>query len=210
MSNAKLGYRGELPPQAFNMARYCLNAASAAADKTALLVVHDPDGRDIETWSYAAVEEAVLRAAYTFGARYELKPGSRVLIRLRNRTAYAIAFFGAIAGGFVPVPASPDLTGRELSFMLDDCEATAIILDDSLPHGPFPPGLVIIPKDAFTAAIESGPLAQYAKTTANDPAFLIYTSGTTANPKGVQHAHRSAWGRRPLYQGWYGITPGDP
>jgi acyl-coenzyme A synthetase/AMP-(fatty) acid ligase len=209
VSNAKLGYRGELPPQAFNMARYCLHAANAAGGKSALLVVHDPDGHDVETWSYAAVEEAVLRAAYTFGAKYELKPGSRVLIRLRNRTAYAIAFFGAIAGGFVPVPASPDLTGRELSFMLDDCEAAAIVLDDSLPHGAFPPDLVIIPKKAFVAAIEAGPLAQYAKTAANDPAFLIYTSGTTANPKGVQHAHRSAWGRRPLYQGWYGITPGD-
>ncbi len=209
MSNAKLGYRGELPPQAFNMARYCLHAASAAADKSALLVVHDPDGRDVETWSYAAVEQAVLRAAYTFGAKYELKPGSRVLIRLRNRTAYAIAFFGAIAGGFIPVPASPDLTERELSFMLDDCEAASIVLDDSLPHGPFPPDLVIIPKKAFVAAIETGPLAQYARTAANDPAFLIYTSGTTADPKGVLHAHRSAWGRRPMYQGWYGITPGD-
>ncbi len=209
MSNAKLGYRGDLPPQAFNMARYSLRAASAAGNKSALLVVHDPDGRDVETWSYAAVEQAVLRAAYAFGAKYELKPGSRVLIRLRNRTAYAIAFFGAIAGGFIPVPASPDLTERELSFMLDDCEAAAIVLDDSLPHGPFHRGLVIIPKKAFVAAIESGPLAQYARTAANDPAFLIYTSGTTADPKGVLHAHRSAWGRRPMYQGWYGITPAD-
>ena len=209
MSNVKLGYRGELPPQAFNMARYCLHAANAAGDKCALLVVHDPDGRDVETWSYAAIEQAVLRAAYTFGAKYQLKPGSRVLIRLRNRTAYAIAFFGAIAGGFIPVPASPDLTGREFSFMLEDAEASAIVLDDSLPHGPFPPGLVIIPEKAFAAAIESGPLAQYADSAANDPAFLIYTSGTTANPKGVLHAHRSAWGRRPMYQGWYGITPHD-
>ncbi len=151
----------------------------------------------------------MLRAAYTFGARYELKTGNRILIRLRNRTAYAIAFFGAIAGGFIPVLASPDLTERELSFMLDDAEASAIILDDSLPHGPFPSGLVIIPENAFAAAIETGPLAQYADTSAKDPAFLIYTSGTTANPKGVLHAHRSAWGRRPMYQGWYGIAPSD-
>jgi len=209
VSNAKLGYRGELPPQAFNMARYCLRAAGATGDKSALLVVHDPDGRDVETWTYAAVEQAVLRAAYAFGAKYELRTGSRVLIRLRNRTAYAIAFFGAIAGGFVPVPASPDLTERELSFMLADCEAGTILLDESLPHGPFPPGLVVIPKKAFAAAIQAGPLAKYANTAANDPAFLIYTSGTTANPKGVLHAHRSAWGRRPMYQGWYGITSGD-
>ncbi len=209
MSNVRLGYRGELPPGAFNLTRYCLNAAGAAADKPALLVAHDPAGCETETWSYGAVEQAALRAAYAFGAAYGLKRGERILIRLRNRTAYAVAFFGAIAGGFIPVPASPDLTERELSFMLEDAEASAIILDDSLPHGSFPPGLIIISRKAFAAALESGPLARYAETAADDPSFLIYTSGTTASPKGVLHAHRSAWGRRPMYRGWYGIAPAD-
>jgi acyl-coenzyme A synthetase/AMP-(fatty) acid ligase len=49
----------------------------------------------------------------------------------------------------------------------------------------------------------------YAPTTEDDPAFLIYTSGTTAKPKGVLHAHRSAVGRRPMYEGWYGINADD-
>ena len=53
------------------------------------------------------------------------------------------------------------------------------------------------------------PRAAYADTAADDPAFLIYTSGTTASPKGVLHAQRSAFGRRPMYQGWYGIGPDD-
>ncbi|MFZ1107937.1 MAG: class I adenylate-forming enzyme family protein [Rhodomicrobium sp.] len=209
MSNDRLGYQGDLPPPAFNMARYCLRAARAAHHKPALLVVHDAAGRDVETWRYGDLEQAVLRAACVFRARYKLPARSRILIRLRNRTSYAIAFFGAIAGGFVPVPASPDLTERELSFMLDDAEAAAIVLDDTLPHGDFPPGLTVIREKAFEVAVETGPMAQYAPTLAGDPAFLIYTSGTTANPKGVLHAHRSAWGRRPMYQGWYGITPGD-
>ena len=191
------------------MARYCLRAAGAPADKPALLVVHDPAGADVETWSYHALEEAVLRAAYALRSTYGLTEGSRVLIRLRNRTSYALAFFGAMASGLIPLPVSPDLTARELSFILDDSEAAAIVLDDSLPHGAFTPGLVIVPERRLARAFEGGPMAQYAATRADDPAFLIYTSGTTANPKGVLHAHRSAWGRRPMYQGWYGITPGD-
>ncbi len=209
MSNGKLGYRGELPPQAFNMARYCLRAARASVHKTALLVVHDAAGRDVETWRYGDLEQAVLRAACVFRTRCKLKAGSRILIRLRNRTSYALAFFGAMAGGFVPVPASPDLTERELSFVLADAEASAIVLDETLPHGAFPPDLIVLREKAFEVAVETGPMAQYAPTAAGDPAFLIYTSGTTANPKGVLHAHRSAWGRRPMYQGWYGIAPGD-
>jgi acetyl-CoA synthetase len=191
------------------MARYCLRAARAAREKPALLVVHDAGGRDVETWRYGGLEQAILRAAYAFRAKHKLGAGSRILIRLRNRTSYALAFFGAIAGGLVPVPASPDLTERELSFMLDDAGAAAIVLDDSLPHGAFPPGLAVIPEKAIEAAVESGLAADYAPVSADDPAFLIYTSGTTANPKGVLHAHRSAWGRRPMYRGWYGIGPGD-
>jgi acyl-coenzyme A synthetase/AMP-(fatty) acid ligase len=54
-----------------------------------------------------------------------------------------------------------------------------------------------------------GERAAYAQTAAHDPAFLIYTSGTTAEPKGVLHAQRSALGRRPMYEGWYGLGPGD-
>ena len=51
--------------------------------------------------------------------------------------------------------------------------------------------------------------AAYADTRAEDPAYLIYTSGTTAQPKGVLHAHRVAVGRSPTYQGWYGISDAD-
>jgi acetyl-CoA synthetase len=209
VSGDRAGYKGDLPPACFNMARYCLRAAGALRDKTALLVVHDASGRDTETWTYGALEDAVLRTAHELRTGYGLKKGERVAIRLRNRTAYALAFFGAIAGGLVPIPISPDLTARELSFLLDDSEASAIVLDDTLAHGAFNPALKLIPEASLVSASESGPLSEYENTAADDPAFLIYTSGTTASPKGVLHAQRSAWGRRPMYQGWYGIEASD-
>ncbi|MGO8779168.1 MAG: class I adenylate-forming enzyme family protein [Rhodomicrobium sp.] len=202
-------YRGEVPPKRFNMARYCLKAGHAQPEKPALLVVHDPAGKDIETWTYSALQQAILRTAYALRATYSLKAGSRVAIRLRNRTPYALTFFGAIAGGLVPIPLSPDLTARELSVVLADSEAAAIVLDERLPHGAFDPDLTVIAEKAVVSAAERGPSSGYADTLAEDPAFLIYTSGTTAAPKGVLHAHRSAWGRRPMYRGWYGIAPGE-
>ena len=208
MCIGKTGYSGDLPPRAFNMARYSTRAGNAPASKPALIVVRDAAGR-AETLTYQALEQAVRRAAYAFRSTYKLKRGSRVAIRLKNCTSYAIAFFGAAGAGLVPIPISPDLTGRELEFVLGDSEAAAILLDDTLPYGSFDTGLTIIPEGTFDRAIDSGPAADFEDTAADDPAFLIYTSGTTAAPKGVLHAHRSAWGRRPMYQGWYGINSAD-
>ena len=43
-------------------------------------------------------------------------------------------------------------------------------------------------------------------TAAEDPAFLIYTSGTTSHPKGVLHAHRSLRGRALMRDAWQGSS----
>jgi acetyl-CoA synthetase len=209
VTGTEYGYRGDLPPPRFNMARYCLRAAGASPGKPALLVIRGAGRRDAEAWTYRALEEAILRTACAFRVSHGLAAGSRIAIRLRSRASYALAFFGAIAGGLVPIPISPDLTGRELGFVLSDSEAAAIVLDDSLPHGPLDPGLAIVSEAVLASAIENGPASGYENTAADDPAFLIYTSGTTAAPKGVLHAHRCAWGRRPMYRGWYGIEPDD-
>jgi acyl-coenzyme A synthetase/AMP-(fatty) acid ligase len=69
--------------------------------------------------------------------------------------------------------------------------------------------IIAIPPTDVSAMIANGTPQDYAPTSADDPAFLIYTSGTTARPKGVLHAHRSAYGRYPMYQGWYGIRADD-
>lgn len=199
----------EPPPRHLNMAAYCLAAgARRTPDKPALLVMQDLLDRPAEVWTYRDLQEAVLRVAG--GLRdMGLRQGDRILIRLDNTSAYSILFFGAIAGGFVPIPASTELTDGEAEFMLRDSDAAAVAL--AAWHDPqgLPESAVILAGDRIEALIRSGPAADYAATGADDPAFLVYTSGTTARPKGVLHAHRSAFGRRPMYQGWYGITPED-
>lgn len=206
----KRGYFGELPPARFNMARYCLNtAAQATPDKIALIVVSDAHApvESAERWTYAQLDQAVRRVAAGL-RRLGLESGARIMIRMGNTSDYALLFFGAIAAGCVPLPSSAQLTEEEADFLLDDSSARVLAMSEDLAIAP-PPGVrALNPADLAVLRSECEPL-DYADTAADDPAFLIYTSGTTGQPKGVLHAQRSAWGRRPMYQGWYGMRPDD-
>lgn len=199
-----------LVPPRFNMAAYAIGrAASTRPNAPALLVIDDVGASNpTEAWTFAAIEDAVLRIAGGL-AQTGLQPGARILIRLDNTSAYALLFFGAIAGGFVPLPTSTQLTEREVLYMLENSGAEAIALADDLGIGSLPTGVRMLSVDDIARMLREAPRASYADTGADDPAFLIYTSGTTASPKGVLHAQRSAFGRRPMYRGWYGIGPDD-
>ncbi len=191
------------------MARYCL-ATSAAEhpDKAALIVVQDADASEdaAEQWTYAELDDGVRRIAAALLAS-GLSPGDRLMIRLPNTSAYALLFFGALAAGIVPLPASSQLTPDEAGFLLHDSGSSAIAIADAFD---MPTGSArrFAPSDV-AAMIEFPQTVDYAATRSDDPGYLVYTSGTSGTPKGVLHAHRAAWGRRPMYDGWYGIGSGD-
>lgn len=200
-------------PDDFNMANYCIGrAARANPDKNALLVFDtaEPlsDADAIEQWTFAGLERAILNIASGLAAQ-GLERGDRVAIHLGNDSASALLFFSAIAGGFVALPLSDQLTAPELHDLLDDSGARLIATKSPFPHRDLPSGIRVLGRSDITAMMQNCDARPYVETAANDPAFLIYTSGTTARPKGVLHAHRSAWGRRPMYQGWYGISAAD-
>ena len=200
-------YTGERPPQRFNMARYCIGAIAAAnPEKTALLVVSDPEAPP-ERWSYAEIDDAVRRIAS--GLRgLGLPEGTRIMIRMDNSSDYALMFFGAIAAGLVALPSSAQLTAAEAAFLMEDSEAAVLALSDDLRFSATGEAKVLDGAEIARLKATSEP-GDYADTAADTPAFLVYTSGTGGTPKGVLHAHRSAWGRRPMYQGWYGIQKTD-
>ena len=81
-------------PEPFNLAAYVLAHAGRLGDKTALSVIA-PDGT--ESWSYGALESAVLGAAT--GLRHQgLAPGDRLLMRLGNSVEFPICYLGSSRG----------------------------------------------------------------------------------------------------------------
>jgi len=197
------------PGQTFNMAAYAISrAALATPDKPALIVISDANAPPSEVWTYARLERAVLSVAAGLRER-DYERGSRIAIRLENTATYPIVFFGAIAAGYVPIPLSAALTQYEADFLLRDSSASAVVVAPTLPLDHIPDGVDTITHSDVQRWIAQAPSSTYAFTKGDDPAFQIYTSGTTANPKGVLHAHRSIIGRRPMVDGWYGLTADD-
>jgi acyl-coenzyme A synthetase/AMP-(fatty) acid ligase len=198
------------PTDAFNMADYAIGrAARTTPGKTALLVYDVGNARDpLETWTFAELDHAVRNLASGLAAK-GLQRGDRIGIRLGNSSQSALMFFAAMAGGFIALPLSDQLTPAELAALLDDSGAAALATSAALPQGIAHRNILHLTPGDVAAMIAAGSDTDYATTTRDDPAFLIYTSGTTARPKGVLHAHRSALGRQPMYLGWYGISSDD-
>ncbi|MEQ8745369.1 AMP-binding protein [Pyruvatibacter sp.] len=198
-------YTGPLPPKRFNMAAFCLApAGNRDPAKTALTIDHGSGAPD--RWTYGALDSAVQGIAAGL-AQMGLSKGDRVMIRMGNTPDAALMFFGAIAGGFVPVPTSAMLTTHEAAFVLNDSSAAVLALSDDLPMDDTGTARVLMPGEI--AALAKTTSRGYADTHKDDPAFLVYTSGTSGTPKGVLHAHRSVWGRKPMVEGWYGLTRDD-
>ncbi len=197
-------------PRPFSMAAHCLAPAPhRPADRLGLVVVPDataPVEHD-DRWTFARLDRAVCRVAAGL-LRRGLGPGDRVLLRLGNSAEAALTFFGAIAARLVAVPTSALLTGDEVAGIAADCRPALAVAHDGLRTG-LPGDLPVVGAAEVGEWVANGARAAYALGDPDDPAFLVYTSGTTGLPKGVLHAHRSVWGRRPMHAGWLGIGPTD-
>jgi acyl-coenzyme A synthetase/AMP-(fatty) acid ligase len=210
-----------------NLADHCLlgHANDAAlADKTALVLLR-PQGSE-ESWTYRQLSERVLRVASALG-RLGLVKGDRVLLRLDNSTETAVVFFACVRAGLIPIPSSPQLRAEEVAFVLRDSGARALVTEGSLATAVTTERdnlgdvcwVIAVGEAVLVAAgvehvrlaeleADSGPTA-WPATSAEDPAYLIYTSGTTARPKGVLHAQRSVFGRATVIQEWEGLVRSD-
>lgn len=194
-------------PARFNIARYCLaENARLRGDKTAMILVGDSGETRL---TFAEADLAIRRLAAglrTLG----LAPGSRIMIRMANDADYALTYFATMAAGYVALPSSAQLTAAEAAYLLENSGAVAVAASAELAQDLMLPADVILLDPARLARLKQhDPMPDFADTAADDPAYLVYTSGTTGRPKGVLHAHRAAWGRRPMHQGWLGLQDSD-
>ncbi len=156
----------------------------------------------------------------------------RVLICLKNSLAYPISFFGAMKAGIVAVPTSTLLSGSEVKYLATDSQAKAIVLSASMYENLLPylenldnlthiiiSGIQSVdelkrPKDINVYSLDEilkdfDNTPNHYNSKSGEPAYLVYTSGTTGFPKGVLHSHRSLVGREPASEYWFDFKEND-
>ncbi|WP_459863388.1 amino acid adenylation domain-containing protein [Endothiovibrio diazotrophicus] len=146
-----------------------------------------PDGRSVD---YAGLEARANRLAHLLQRR-GVATGRCVAVLLPRGVEQVTACLAVLKAGAAYVPVEPDLPEARRSFILDDCDAAAVITDRHGAARLATARAVVVPEkveDAL-AALPAEPPALPPRG-AESPAYVIYTSGTTGQPKGVVCHHR--------------------
>jgi len=149
-------------------------------------------------WSYGELRRAVgcmQRKLSESG----VEPGSRVALLVRNSPHYVASYFGVIAAGCVAVPLNVQERASVLSRQIEHAGCSAVIADPQHPEwsalstaiASAAPLLLTLDLqtatsgDAFCGALNVNSESSLPDLQGDEPAMMIYTSGTTSRPKGV-------------------------
>ena len=175
------------------------NAASWFVDRN----VHEGRGSKVaiecgdERVTYAQLLERVNRAGNVLREQFDVRIEERIVMILLDGPEFIYTFFGAVKFGAVPIPASTLWKPADYEYMLNDSRARVAVISEALL-----PQLQAIPRDRLRYLkhiVTAGELTQRMAhaspeldtepTSRDDPAFWLYSSGSTGFPKGCVHLH---------------------
>ncbi|MET8685291.1 acyl-CoA synthetase [Streptomyces sp. NPDC004732] len=144
-------------------------------------------------WTYEELDDAVSRAA---GALRDsgLTHGDRVGAYAHNSDAYLIGFLACARAGLVHVPVNQNLTGDDLAYIVRQSGSSLVLADPDI-AGRLPPGVPVLAlrdaDDSLLARLADSSAYEGEGPRGEGLAQLLYTSGTTALPKGAMLTHRA-------------------
>ena len=184
--------------------------------------VRDDDGamtfNEIRTGAHAVA---------TWLRRNGLQPGEAVLFQMPNWREAAIVFHGILAAGGVAVPVTTILRTREVSFILEQTSARFAFVAQEFRRFDFRTMYAALTDSALEQVVwvrgDAGPTLDDVLATppapsaeveswagrGADAAVVIYTSGTTSNPKGAIHTHDGLLASTRMCQEWFAFNEHD-
>jgi long-chain acyl-CoA synthetase len=173
---------------AMNLASNLTRTASRHPNRTAVRL-----GEEVLT--FRDLDQASARITGLLRGR-GIRPGDRVAVMLPNLPAFAVAYYGVLRAGAVVVPMNPLLKAREVAYYLGDSGARLIFawqaVADEAGKGAqaADADLVEVDPSAFADLVASAePDREVLDRDDADTAVILYTSGTTGQPKGAELTH---------------------
>ncbi|HEY1919125.1 MAG TPA: long-chain fatty acid--CoA ligase [Streptosporangiaceae bacterium] len=171
-----------------NLARNLTDTTRAHAGRVAVRV-------DNAAMTYRAVDEASARVAGLLHER-GLKPGDRVGIMMPNVAEVPVVYYGVLRAGGVVVPMNPLLKEREVAYYLEDSGAGLLFAWHTFAGQALggaeraKAGTIVVDAAGFPDLLASAtPDDQVVDRDDEDTAVILYTSGTTGQPKGAELTH---------------------
>jgi amino acid adenylation domain-containing protein len=185
---------------AANAAQMLLATAEAHGDRVAVA------GRGLNVdYEWLAARSLAFAEAL---ADADVDPGDRVAVLLPRGADAAAAFFGVLARGAVAVTVNETLRARQVDHILGHSGAKALLFAaELLDRLPRPVGAETLKLDASAvpAAGDARPVARIG----SDVAQIVYTSGSTGQPKGVTISHANLWAGMRAVTTYLGIDHRD-
>jgi long-chain acyl-CoA synthetase len=188
VSQSERSKSGQAEAGGENLASILTETASRHGDRIALKL-------DDAELSYKQLEEASARAAGLIRAK-GVEAGDRVAVMLPNVPYFAILYFGILRAGAVVVPLNPRYGHTEVAYHVGDSEAKLLFawhqFADAAEQGADEHEIEMIPVEPgkFEEMLgEAGADSSVAERDRDDPAVILYTSGTTGAPKGAVLTH---------------------
>ncbi|RAY13374.1 long-chain fatty acid--CoA ligase [Actinomadura craniellae] len=147
-----------------------------------------------ERLSFTEHAAQVASLAAALREEHGVGPGDRIAINAANSPAWVVAFWAAVAVGAVAVGYNAWWSRREVEYALGHTTPRLLVADAARAAlaGPGAPPVLTLEEDVprLARAYPGAPLRVH-DAAEDDPAVILYTSGTSGRPKGAVHSHRN-------------------
>ncbi len=174
------------------------------------LVAIDADGNR-QDWHFGELIARSAGLSGAFAAR-GVRRGDVVMTLLGSRVEWALTLLACWRMGAVALPCNTQLRRRDLELRVGAAAPRLCVGEGEL-LGELPGGVAAMTEAELAAVLDEDrdqeTPASIEEMGAEDPALIVFTSGTTGEPRGVLHAYRYLLGQRIQAEHWLGSRPGD-